>query len=408
MSCGYWLRVNNYWLPIEGVQSGVGYGFERARSGFSSVGGVAHAQEALRATRTWSVNFGELVGPETVAALKMAAQQDAGDVMLWDESTARENLLDPVSVGARDGYPVMLCDGMPVISLTSASGETAPTVTEDVALKANLTAFSGGTSSRLAAGDGQDLLLKVSIPPTPVGRVLVGAALILTGTGTSAMDAYAASNSWAEPTGGTSTADYYTSVPAGVLVSSASPVGGVWTFDMDAPTAFEGSDMSLRIVGDAVAVNEIVSRTAATAAPILRLTYSVTPEPRVVRQHLRAGSYWLTYWTNATEGTQVGTLEADGATQPIVTGAGLGLRRTSVDLSAVTADADRDWTITILDSSTYLLGGLMLTSLPADHYLPGEKTPVRVTVDDPSLTLGSLYSGERGKGQRGTTIREVG
>lgn len=411
MSCGFWLRVNNYWLPIEGVQSGVGYGFERARDGFSSVAGVAHAQEALRAVRSWSVNFGEQVGPETVAALMMAAQQDAGDVMLWDEAAARANLLDPVAVGAREGYPVMLCDGMPVISLTSASGEDEPTTVREVPLKANarIASTSGNTVAQIETSATHDALVKVSVPDAPVGTVLAKAELVLTrrfaeaGEGT--VTVKHASNAWTEPYGVSSTG-YWASVPGGATAGSAASAP-VTVVELSGVAAFQGADMSLRL-SQSVGVSGFVARSSAADVPILRLTYSVPPKDRIIRQHLRAGSYWLTYWTNAAAGTQVGTLAADGASLPLITGAGLGLRRISVDLSAATELADRDWTITIDDSSTYLLGGLMLTDVPPTHYLPGHKTPVRVTVDDPSLDLGSLYPGEQGKGQRGTTIREVG
>lgn len=408
MSCGFWLRVNNYWLPIEDVQSGVGYGFERARDGFSTVGGVAHSQESLRAVRSWSLSFGQRSGPETVAALTMAAQQDAGDVMLWDESAARENLLDPVTVGARSGYPMMLCDGMPVISLTSASGGSSPTLTQSVRLKSNLTInttinlFPGGPIG-LQAGS-VDALVKVTIPPTPEGLVLSSASLQLhrnAGTG-GTISARHCSNAWVESLG----ASVWSAVPAGTLAGAAT-AAEVTTIPLTGVGPFAGTDMSLRLSASSGTAS-FLGRDHDSLFPVLQLTYAVQSADRVIRQHLRAGDYWLTYWTNAAAGTQVGTLAADGATLPLITGPGLGLRRVSVDLSTATESMDRDWTITILDSTAYLLGGLMLTSLPVDHYLPGQKTPVRVTVDDPSLNLGSLYAGERGMGERAVTIREVG
>lgn len=243
MSCGYWLRVNNYWLPIEDVQSGVGYGFERARDGFSSVGGVAHAQESLRAARTWTVGFGEQVGPEAVAALMMAAQQDAGDVMLWDESAARANLLDPVAVGAREGYPVMLCDGMPVVSLTS--GGTAPTVTEDVSAKANVwTVSDGSTFVGLATGGsmGRESLVKFPVPPAPAGRSLVSSELVLSkaGGGAGTVSAWAASNAWIEKSGVT---DYWTSVPRGASRGSGASVFPETKIPVSGVSAFEGSTL---------------------------------------------------------------------------------------------------------------------------------------------------------------------
>src|SRR5690606_27110707 len=104
--------------------------------------------------------------------------------------------------------------------------------------------------------------------------------------------------------------------------------------------------------------------------------------PRVIAQHLKAGAYWLTCTTDAPASTTIGTIASSAGSLPLIVPAGSGMRRISLPLGVITSVADRDWTITINDSTSYLLGGLGLASLESDVYLPGHKTPVPVRVED--------------------------
>lgn len=404
--CGFSLRVNGSWVGLGGVQRGVGVGFERPRDEFASVGNVRHDQKARRVSRIWNIDLGQLAGPEQVAALMVAAQGDGGDVMLWDESAARANLLDPVVVRGRDEYPLINCGGLVLRSLTAGPG--SPVTTEDVQLKANATIKSDGQSSpKLATGPDLDSLVKVAVPATPAGMTLTSAALVLTprsGTG-GGIDAHHAPNSWTQP-GGVQTTDYWTSVPAGALAGSAT-TATTTVIALSGFGAFAGSDMTLRLTQDSGSAT-FRSRDEATGYPVLRLTYEPDASPAVIAQHLKAGNYWLTAWTDAPGGTTIGSISSTAGSLPLVAPTGTGLRRVTIQLGVITSTADRDWTITIDASTTYLLGGLGLASLDTGTYLPGHKTPVRVSVDDPSLVLDMLLAAQQGLGQRAAVLREVG
>lgn len=402
--CGFWLRLNGEWVPLPGVQAGVQVAAERRTDGFVSVGGVQHLVSARRAPRSWQLDLGH-AGPEAVAALAVAAQGDGGDVWLWDESAARENLLDPIAARGVDAYLVVDCGGLPLMSLTQ--GSAGPPVTRDVALKANVVIFSGGEARGLELGDGMDALVKVSVPPTPSGQTLLGAELVLTAAGSggsSDVDAYAASNAWVEPVAH-SNAGYWWSVPAGSLVGSASPVSGVWSIPLTGVDSFAGADMSLRLVGDALLVDRFVDRAAASNVPVLRLTYesSASESREIVLPPLRPGEYTLSGWTDADPDTVLGELDPGsswvaGSTPELGT-----MRRVSQDFTL-----SGPVTLTLPDSDEYLLAGVGLATLDHDTYMPGRKTPTRVKVEDPTLTLDMLYSGEQGRGPRSVTIREVG
>lgn len=409
MTCGYWLRLNGIWSPIEGVQAGVGVESERGSSSFTSVGGVRHMQASRRRARTWQVSLGQ-AGPESVAALMVAAQGDGGDVMLWDESAARANLLDPVATRGREGYPVVDCGGIGLVSLTRGpSGGSGPTVTRDVLVKANVSirADLATDSGELGATTETHGLVKVSVPTTPSGLDLASAALVLTSeqppeAGT--VIAKAATNAWAEMNGESS---YWTSVAGGATVGSAE-AAPVTSIPLSGVSAFAGTDMSLRLSRTSGA-SWFFPRSAPRGYPVLRLTYTRVAEDTIIRQYLRAGSYFLSMQTDAAPGTTIGTI-ASGASVPIVIPAnsGTGLRWVTIDLSAVTSTADREYTITLTDSAAYVLAGLMLSNVAPTSYLPPSKTPARVHAQDPTLTLDSLYAGEYGVGERAVTISEVG
>lgn len=408
MACGFWLRVNGVWTPLEGVQKQVGREVERPSSSWTSVGGVRHIQYARRAARSWNLDLGH-AGPEAVAALAMAAQGDAGDVWLWDESSARANMVDPVALAARPGYPVTDCGGMPVVSLTQ--GPSAPTTTVDVPLKANMAIQPSGASGpglTVEAG-AVESLVKVSVPDTPPSLTLASATLMLretTGNG-GTLAAYATTNAWVETEGAT---DYWTSVPAGAsrgsaAITAATPVA------LSDVAAFAGTDMSLRLVKTSGPGSSMFwSRTRGSNPPVLRLTYTLLAAERSFTQLLRPGDYWISLWSDATAGTAFGNMRVDLGSGPIdaplLATAGTGWRFMSAPFSLPNPV---EVECTVYDSSAYLLAGLMLSNL--DHpgvYLPPEKTPVRVRVDDPTLVLDWLYTSQQGQGPRTVTIREVG
>ena len=403
MSCGAALRVNGQWVDIPGIQSGLTIDTARPTSEFVSVGGVRHTQSARRAPRTWQINLGEQVSPEAVAALMTAAQGDGGDVMLWDESAARANLLDPVAVRGRDTYPVVDCGGVPLRSLTAGSSSSTMSVDHAAVANASITSTASAVEDFLTLTPTTQALIKFSVPATPAGWTLVGAQLVLTRAfGSGGVDVHHASGSWVEISG---PAPYWTTVPSGALAGSgAAAVETV--ISLSGVGSYAGTDMTLRLVGDSV-LTSFRSRRNIPGAPVLRLTYQATPQDRVITQHLREGDWSISCWTDAAPTTELAVLTAPSSTvRRLRAPEGSGVRLATYQTSISTAP--RDWTLTVPDSTSYVLAGLMLSTLTPAAYIAPHKTPVRVVVDDPTLTLTSLYSGEQGKGPRTVTIREQG
>lgn len=412
--CGARLRLNGSWVNVENIQAGAGVSTERPTDGFTTVGGVVHDQRARRAQRTWTLDVGELAGPEEVAALKVAAQGDGGDVMLWDESAARANMLDPVAIAPREDYPSVACGALSLRSLTR--GPSGAASFENVPMKANVAIGSDGMAwdwPGVAAGT-QDALVKISVPSPPAGITLSSAQLILTASavsGSGTVTAKLASNAWVETGsgfGGTPTG-YWTSVPGGSTVGSAA-LATVTTITLSGVSAFAGSDMSLRLSVSGTGNAVWNPRTFASGFPILRLNYGAVPEPRTFTQHVPADvAQIVSFWTTAVDGTVIGTRTTSaGATTNVTVPAtgSSGLRKVTIAIAAPGTNYDSVWTIN--DSTTYVLAGLGISTLAHDYYAAPEKTPVRVSVADPTLALASLYSGEQGKGSRTVTIREVG
>lgn len=410
MSCGYWLKLNGSWVALPGVQKNVPRNSERASSSIMSIEGVRHSQSARRVNRSWTLDFGH-AGPEAVTALAVAAQGDGIDVMLWDESIARENMLDPVPLAARPGYPVVMCGVMPLVSLTAGPGSVV--ATESVPLRANVWFDDEGATypGVTVGGAGQaESLVKVSVPVTPAGLTLSGATLVLRrrGGGSGTITARTAANSWVETTG---TTDYRDDVPGGAVRGSAAS-DGVTEISLSGVDAYEGADMSLRLSQD-VDFSTFYDRTDTVGAPMLRLTYAVLAEDRSFSQHLRPGTYTLACWTDAPVGTQIGTLtllwEGAPVTLPlnIADGTGTGWRYIGIDLPPLADPLDID--VVLFDSTDYLLAGVMLSSLAQPGvYMAPQKTPVHVRVQDPTFVLDMLLPGQQGQGPRTATLEEVG
>lgn len=410
MSCGFWLRVNGVWTPLEGVQSGVGYQWDRPSSEVVSVGGVRHVTYAPRAPRTWPLDLGAQADPSSVAALMVAASGDGGDVWLWDEAAARANMLDPVMAAGRSGCPVVDCGGLALRSLTAGPSSLPDSVVVPAA--ANMTVAADGFAFPgfgLTAGFAEGLI-RFMVPQTPDGRALVSAELVLTGPAADGIDAHLTHSGWVETSPFDIESTYWASVPAGALLGSAAWVDGGWTLPLGDVSAHEGSALSMRLsvdTGDAAPVN----RFQPVGFPVLRLTYGLIAEDRTVSQHIKADTdVWVTFWSDAPANTVLGTVMWGDTPTTLRAGSGSGMRHHVRPFTA-TGD-DLDWSATITDSDDYLLAGLGMTTLDPTGstpvYVPGHKAVCRVRVDDPTLTLDSLYPGEQGNGQRAVTIREVG
>jgi len=410
------LRVNGVWVNVEGIQSGVQIASERPGDEFVSVGGVRHVQRARRAPRAWTIDLGSLTGPEQVAALMAAAQGDGGDVMLWDESAARANMLDPIAIAPRPEYPVVSCGGLGLRSLTRGPSAVASFV--DVPLKANVSISSSGQAwdwPGVSAGT-QEALVKASVPPAPAGLTLSSAQLFLrtaTLAGSGTVTAKAASNAWVETGSSTpSPSTYWTSVPGGTTVGSAAAGAVETVISLSGVSAFAGADMSLRlsIAGSGTPSTVFYPRTFATEYPVLRLNYGANAYPRTFTQHVPADvAQVVSFWTTAADGTVIGTRTVPAGTTTNVavpTTGSSGLRKVTINVAAPGTDYDAAWVIN--DSTTYVLAGLTISTLAHASYAAPHKTPVRVTVEDPTLSLDSLYAGEQGMGARTVTLREVG
>lgn len=416
--CGARLRINGTWVTVKGIKSGVGVDTERPGDGFTSIGGVFHEQRARRGRRSWSVDLGQLESPEVVAALMVAAQGDGGDVWLWDEQAARANMVDPLAIAPRPEYPPVNCGGLALRSLTRGPAGGASFV--DVQAKANAAIASSGMAwdwwLGIEAGT-RDALLKFSVPPAPAGMALASAQLILTSnsiTGSGTVTAKFASNGWVEPGGGFAgtMTGYWTSIPGGTTAGSTALTADTTTISLSGVAAYASTDMSLRVsvAGSGTPSAAYRPRYSSSGYPVLRLNYGTTAYPRTFTQHIPGDvAVTVAFWTTAPDGTTVGTrtLPGGGTANLVVPATGgSGLRRVSVTIAAPGSDYDAVWTIN--DSTTYLLAGFGISSLAHDFYAAPHKTPVRVVVDDPTLSLDSLYAGEQGHGARTVTIREVG
>lgn len=118
---------------------------------------------------------------------------------------------------------------------------------------------------------------------------------------------------------------------------------------------------------------------------------------------LRRGvASYAALWTDAPEGTVVGTATYPGGTQQLLAPAGTTAQRAVVEF---TPDADGALLLEAVAGTT----GLQVTEdwLP-DEWLPGQRIPVQVAVTDPARTLRLLGQHRHGRSDYGVTLREVG
>lgn len=81
---------------IEGVQQGVGIGFDRPSSEMRIMGGKRDIQEDFRALRTWSFSLTPWSDPAIVSMLRNIASGAIGEVRLYTRDAAVTNLLPDV------------------------------------------------------------------------------------------------------------------------------------------------------------------------------------------------------------------------------------------------------------------------------------------------------------------------
>lgn len=116
MRAGFWLRVNDVWFPLDGVQANVPVAPIRNRSNLQTVGGFNYEYASRRASREWTLDFVNAT-PQAVRLALLAANGQAGDVWLLSEADARANMLDPLHTVGPDTSSTIVCDGLPLRAL---------------------------------------------------------------------------------------------------------------------------------------------------------------------------------------------------------------------------------------------------------------------------------------------------
>lgn len=400
---GFYLRVNGSWLPLDGVQSGVNISSQRASSEIVSVGGVRHVQYAPRVARTWDMDFGYAT-PEAVAAIELAAADQSGEVWLWDEAAARQNML-PQSALGNPRNPIVTVAGLPLRSLTTGPSTITETVSVPAAAAMSVR-LNNSTYRQSLVGTSRDSLARFNLPPTPAGMVLLSAKLKFSATDVPAsggVEAFVTSGAWVPPTASIDSAPGLwaaTRAGASLGTGTVSAVGDQ-SVNLSDLSAFAGGVLNIR-----------VARTSGSSASLqmrniqLELTYALSgTQPDVVIDfRTRPVPVRFSFTTNAPEGHIWGHLSIDGGGEIALPAAGgTGLRRLTYDLPA----HDGTFRLRIPDS-VYLLAGLSVSTLQIDGYYAPQNACVKVAIDDPTLTLDRLLDGKQGQGNRTVTIREVG
>lgn len=399
---GFWLRVNGQWMPLHGVQSGVQISPKRNRSTLQVVGGLNYEYQSRRAAREWSLDFSHAT-PESLRLLALAANDQAGDVMLLDASAARANMLDPLMCVGVDANPLLDCDGLPLRSIVSKS-TTTEVVSVPLSANAVILASSPNAAAsyiNLQSSPAIESLVKVNIPTDPAGREFVSARLSLTRLYTpvnATITARAASNSWVEGV------TWNTAPAGGASVGSGSPTNGRYSIAISGVDAYRGAAMSLRLTSNSPSFVVIDPRTSTLSSrPRLEITYSVTVTPQPFSAAVRAGQpYTLTAYTDATAGTPVLTYNLGGSDVVVNAPFGAGTR---LLVASFTPSAD----VTLVGAVSASAAALRLTEgEPMGAWVPGHKTPVKVAVSDPEQVLNYVLDGQQGRSNYSVAIREVG
>jgi hypothetical protein len=403
---GFWLKVNDTWVPLPGVQAGVGVSRKRNRSSLQTVGGYNSEYQSRRAPREWSLDFTHAT-PAAVAVLMLAANGQAGDVWLLSSADARANMLDPLMcVGSADA-PVLDCQGLPLRSVVL--GES---VTRTVTAAANAT-LGESTPTPIAPGSAITLkaatpkaegLLRFAVPADTAGRTLESARLLLTRAGDGAgraITAHAVSNAWMEA--GTTWAN---APAAGSAIGGATESAGAWAIDLAGAEAFRGTDLSVRLKVTSGLATFATRGSTRESGPKLALTYSVTAADHAFSSAIRGGhEYWLSVFTDADAGDVVVTFNDGSGPTDLRAPSGTGPRQASTQFRA---PADGVLTGIVHGDAGALVAGLRLTEGPGSHgWLPGHHTPCRAAVIDPEQTLSMLLDHEQGRSSYAVAIKEV-
>lgn len=407
----YWLRVNGKWMHLEGVTPGVSDTADRPSSDLLVLGGRRYTSRAKRAAREWSLDFAHAT-PEAVRLLALAAHGQAGDVMLLDLSAARGNMLDPLDCVGPGTFPLLECDGTLLRSVVPGASATEVV---PVAAKANAGTTSGGVDSSTSLRLQKDLcevLLKYAVPATPAGRTLVSARLVLErASGASpTITALAASNAWVEPAGLSDAGNRWVNVSFGATVGSAAVTAGTpvrWSIPLTGVAAFAGADMSLLLQSSLSSVTILQPRSQVAAAPRLELTYSVAAADLLMDAPIRGGiAHQLSAYTTAPEGASFMSYNAGTVWVGVLAPSGSGPRFVSTEF---TPAADADLGVIVGGSAGGVTSALRLTEGPhIGRWVPGQKTPCRVSVADRERTLNHLLVGEQGRSDYRVTLKEVG
>lgn len=389
----FWLNLGGQWVHLEGVSPGWSRSPSRPSSEFTSVGGHRHIQVARRVSREWSLNF-QYATPEALAALQMAAEEP-GPVLLYDETAAAANMLDPRdAAGVRQELPWLDCDGVPLRSLVDATSEPSdftidlvPTENITVDYLRNYMPSMGGFLNLSANYYHSALKFEVpsDLPPTHSAS----AELILRHNSpiNNSLRIFRAVTDWVEGTG---------TVPAGVPWYEWPEHNPIPFEEVDFPGApaeiriplpsGEGSAGTRSYLLDTDDYSHIIGiyDRHSYFAPIMRMSMTVYGRAHSFRQQVIPGRpYTLSFYTDAPAGTTVLTLD----NVPYVSEApvpGTPHRQyihftaapdqTSIGVAALPGDWSGNWRTS----------GLQLTSghTSSIRWMAGQRTPSLVSVTD--------------------------
>lgn len=412
MTAGFWVRTNEAWLPLDGVQAGVPVRSDRQVSELKVLGGRRYVSRSKRAAREWSLDLTNAT-PEAIRLLALAANGQAGEVMMLDVSAARANMLDPLETVGPVDYPLLDCGGLPLRSL-SVGGPLTKVV--EVAASANVTLNSTGTKN-ISVGISATMqpLVRFGIPAF-VGATLTSAQLLLARIpfGPSmTVDVRQSANDWIEDRVPVPAATWATAPAVGASMGSGADTANEYSISLAGVAAYMGSALSVRLRRLSGSSESYMYARDTLGGPRLRLTYALpAPTNPTFSATMRGGqAYTLTGFTDAASGAQIltytyrtlgGLLLSAAVNAP----AGTGPRPFT---GGFTPAADTIFAGVVTASTAGKVAGLRLVEGAATGvWVPGQKTPCRVSVVDPEQTLNFLLDGQQGRSDYRITVKEVG
>lgn len=385
----FWLSLGDEWVHLQGVAPEWERSPERPSSEFVSVGGRRHVQVARRVSREWGLNF-EYATPEALAALQVAAEEP-GRVLLYDETAAAVNMLDPRdAAGADHGLPWMNCDGIPLRSLVTGvnyqESEHVIRAVENLVVT-NANTYAPNAFGFLTVGAPlAESVVKFSVPAPWIGWTLVGAELVLRyNVATNAnLSVHESSTGWTEGfgtvPGGSVWYEWpsFTPAPAAVVPFPGAPT----EIAVPLPLALAApGTRAFRLVSDGDVLTGFADRHSPDG-PRLRLTYAHHGRAhQIVQPVMPDRTYTLTFYTDAPAGETVLTRDGTAAIyNSLNPNPGQPYRQ------QVTLHTDPGQTTMLL---TLLPGpwrttGLQLTPglVPPLRWMAGQRSPCEVSVGD--------------------------